>query len=228
MTVGLERFARISQLIRAWHSVSNSDDKQDLLSNAIGGDRCALERLLLSQSLRLSRRIAAKLPETALGVIDADDVLQETFIQAIRDIRACQAGTLESFAAWLTTIADHRLQDMLKGRNRRKRDGGRRRAGLGDSGGNSWLGLVEVLADSKKTPSQSVARREAMRAVQVAVAALPTDQRQAVRLRFLEGKSIEETANKMQRTPAAVNGLIRRAKQALRSSLHRSSMWLSK
>jgi RNA polymerase sigma-70 factor (ECF subfamily) len=208
--------------------VSDPGSDQVLITRAIGGDRAALERLLLARSLRLSRHIARKLPETQRGIIDVDDVVQETLIQAIRDIGTCQARTDASFTAWLATIADHRLQDMLKGAGRRKRGGGRRLQRAEQGQGSSWLSLIDVLADSTHTPSQSVARREAVRAIQVAVAALPDDQREAVRLRYLEGKSIDETAVEMGRTPAAVNGLVRRAKRALRESLHKSSLWLSK
>jgi RNA polymerase sigma-70 factor (ECF subfamily) len=56
---------------------------------------------------------------------------------------------------------------------------------------------------------------------------LPDDQRDAIRIRYLEGKSIDETAAELGRTTAAVNGLVRRAKGALRSALECSSRWLS-
>jgi RNA polymerase sigma-70 factor (ECF subfamily) len=161
-------------------------------------------------------------------LIDVDDVLQEAFIQAIRDIHTCQASTTEGFAAWLTMIAQHRLQDMLKRQKRRKRGGDRRQNHVEQDGASSWLGLIDLVAGPVHTPSQSVARREAVRAIQVAVAALPDDQREAVRRRYLDGKSIDETAAEMDRTPAAVNGLVRRAKQALRESLKASSEWLMK
>ena len=57
---------------------------------------------------------------------------------------------------------------------------------------------------------------------------LPSDQRQAVRLRYLSGKSLEETAVAMGRTPNAVRSLVHRAKQRLHHALRRSSLWLDK
>ena len=87
--------------------------------------------------------------------------------------------------------------------------------------------LVELLSGSIHTPSQSVAVREATQALQVALAGLPDDQRDAIRMRFLDGLSLEETATRMQRTTNAVRGLVHRAKQALRDAMGRSSRWFS-
>ena len=42
---------------------------------------------------------------------------------------------------------------------------------------------------------------------------LPDDQREAVRLRYLGGQSLEETAKEMQRSPGAVRGLLHRARK---------------
>jgi len=64
--------------------------------------------------------------------------------------------------------------------------------------------------------------------VQVGIAGLPDDQREAIWLHHLSGKSIEETAAAMDRTPASVRGLLQRARQALRDALVRSTLWLSK
>jgi RNA polymerase sigma factor (sigma-70 family) len=73
-----------------------------------------------------------------------------------------------------------------------------------------------------------VAGHEAVQAVHVGLAGLPDDQREAIRLHYLDGASVKETAAAMERSPDAVRGLLHRAKQALRNTLGRSSRWLSK
>ncbi|MCA9167929.1 MAG: hypothetical protein KDB23_09690, partial [Planctomycetales bacterium] len=73
--------------------------------------------------------------------------------------------------------------------------------------------------------SYSVMGHEAVQAVEDAIAALPDDHRLAVRLRLLEGKSLEETAQLMDRTPGAVQGLIDRAKKTMRGKLGRLSKY---
>ena len=64
-------------------------------------------------------------------------------------------------------------------------------------------------------------------ALQVALAGLPEDQREAIRLNLLQGKTLEETATAMDRTTPAVRGLIRRGKQQLSEAMGRASVWMS-
>jgi RNA polymerase sigma-70 factor (ECF subfamily) len=196
---------------------------------AIRGDRVALERLLLAQYTRLWQHITSKLKGRLAALLSADDIVQETFVQAIRDIHNCESRTERSFAAWLNTIADHRLLDIARKLNRKKRGGGIAEAHgpVGDTS-DSMAELVEMLSTGGRTPSQSAARHEAIQAIQVAIAALPDDQREAVRLHHLDGKSIDETAVVMGRTPGAVRGLLQRARRALRDALVRSTLWLSR
>jgi RNA polymerase sigma-70 factor (ECF subfamily) len=53
-----------------------------------------------------------------------------------------------------------------------------------------------------------------------ALVALPDDQREAVRLRHLEGWPLADIARHLGRTPAATAGLIKRGMQTLRRLLH--------
>jgi RNA polymerase sigma-70 factor (ECF subfamily) len=87
--------------------------------------------------------------------------------------------------------------------------------------------LVDLLSAREHSPSRSIARREAVRAVQVALAGLPEDYQRALRLRYFEGKSLEETARIMMRTTGAVRGLLDRAKEKLLAALGRASLYLS-
>jgi len=209
--------------------MSTSDGHGALIERATAGDQTALEHLLWNHYRRLLRHIDPKLDGDLQRLVDINDVVQETFIRAIRDIENCQARTEESFAAWLRTIADHTLHDMIRGLYRQKR-GGHRRAANPLAGGSAdcLVQLVDLVPDRGATASKVMARNELIKAMQVGIAGLPDDQREAVRLRYLEGRSAEETAGQMGRTTAAVNGLVRRAKEALRAALDRSSLWLSR
>lgn len=209
--------------------MSTSEDERELIAKAASGDRVALERLMLAYYSRLSQHIAPRLPQALLGVADVDDILQQTYVQVFRDIGEFEPRSDASFFAWLKTIAEHRAQDAVRALSRKKRGGGRRQVReQSDGQATSAANLVEILSAGSHTPSRSIARREAVQAVQVAIAGLPEDQREAIQSRFLEGKSLEETADAMGRSPAAVRGLIHRAKQGLRAALGRSSCWLSR
>jgi RNA polymerase sigma-70 factor (ECF subfamily) len=93
---------------------------------------------------------------------------------------------------------------------------------------SSLADLVDLLCDDTSTASAKAAEKEAIQAVQVGIACLPDEQQQAVRLRYLQGQSLAETANSLGRSPAAVRGLLYRAKLRLRDALGRSSRWFSR
>jgi len=208
--------------------MSTGQTEQELIAKATCGDRGALEELLSAHSARLSRYIAPKLPPSLQGVVGVEDILQQTFVQAFRDVGKLQQTSPRSFAAWLRALAEHQLQDALKGLRRKKRGGGRRRMHtVPECRTGSIMGLIELLCDRHDTPSRSAARREAVRAVQIGMAGLPDDQREAIRRHLLEGSSLAETAAAMDRTPGAVRALIHRGKQRLREAMGRASWWSS-
>jgi len=215
--------------------MSNCQDTFDgasehqLIAQAASGDHVALERLLLANYDRLARSIGAKLPASVQQVIDVDDILQQTFLQVFRDIRNFEAQSGASFFSWIKTVAENRLLDTIKGLKRKKRGGAHHRLReVNDGQASSIKDLVEMLSAHGRSPSRSFARHEAIQAVQIGLASLPHDQREAIRLRFISGKSLEEVATLMGCTRAAVRGLIYRGKQGLHNAMGRSSRWLSK
>jgi RNA polymerase sigma-70 factor (ECF subfamily) len=136
-------------------------------------------------------------------------------MRVFRDIGKFQPRSDNSFRFWLNRIADHCIIDAVRSARRKKRGGDMKR----------------VSPDNKsakgRSPSQSVAGHEAVVAIQIAVAELPTDQRRALQLYWLEDKSLEEVAKELQCSKDAVRGLVDRAKRHLRESLGNSSQWLS-
>jgi RNA polymerase sigma-70 factor (ECF subfamily) len=73
-----------------------------------------------------------------------------------------------------------------------------------------------VLPDPRLTPSSQAIEREQAQALQQALQRLPEDYRQALVMRYLEGRSFEEISQALQRTPAAVRKLWLRALKQLR------------
>ncbi|MBC7853130.1 MAG: sigma-70 family RNA polymerase sigma factor [Pirellulaceae bacterium] len=197
-----------------------------LVAAAVGGDRIALERLLLAQYDLLAGRIGAKLPTRLQATQAVEDILQLTFLQAFSDIGQFERRADATFGNWLARIADNRLCDAIKQHDCAKHGGDLRR--LEDAAGNdsSILSLWDWIASADTSPGSIVAREEAVQAMQVALAALPSDQRAAIRMRFLEGKSLEETAAALDRTPDAVRGLVHRGKEQLLAAMGRASKWL--
>jgi RNA polymerase sigma-70 factor (ECF subfamily) len=85
----------------------------------------------------------------------------------------------------------------------------------------SLIDLVELLSADGRSPSSYLQRDEAVMAVQTVIRQLPDDYRRAIELRFMEGKGLDEVAAIMNRSPRAVQGLVDRAKKAMRLTLER-------
>jgi RNA polymerase sigma-70 factor (ECF subfamily) len=197
--------------------------QEALIEKAVAGDRPALEQLLLAHHDPLAAYIRLRLCRRLSSVSDDEDILHKTYVKAFRGIASFAGRSGESFSAWLRTIARHQIADDLKRRRNERRSPERPK-----EGGSSWiLDLRERVVDRTDTPSKEVARREAVRAMQVALAALPDSHRQAIWLRYLQGLSLEESAKRMGRSLDSVRGLCARGRQRLREILGRASAYLS-
>jgi RNA polymerase sigma-70 factor (ECF subfamily) len=205
-------------------------EQRELVGRAVAGDAEALERLLLAHCDAVAEHVRPKLVGPMQSLLSVEDILQETFFRAFQQIARFEPKTDQSFLAWLKTIAECRIIDAIKHQKRRKRGGDMRRVDAPhDAFQTSVVDLLNLLADERDgSPSQIAATDEAVRALQVAIASLPEDQRQAVLLRYFQQQSLDEAGAAMDRSPEAVRGLLRRAKQALRARMQRTSLWLSK
>lgn len=200
--------------------------EQELLAKASSGDAVALQQLLFDYYDPLREQIASKIPPSVQAVVDADDVVQETFAEVIRELGQFSPRTSQSFCAWLKRIAENRVQAAVRHRMAKKRGGDRKQVhGVIPPGADSMVDLIEVLSAGSHTPSRSAARHEAAAAVQQVIDDLPADYRQAVQLRLLEGRSLTETSGIMNRSPRAVQGLVDRAKKKMRAALGRLSLY---
>jgi RNA polymerase sigma-70 factor (ECF subfamily) len=198
-----------------------------LIDRAKSGEHAALERLLLTDFDPLLRHIQRRLPSSIQGVISPADVLQQSFIQVFRNIRQFKGDSPAAFFAWLKTIAERAVKDAIKAAQRKKRGVGFHQLNTAPHGQASTTShLIERLSHTGATPSQSVSRREVVQAVQIAMAALPEDYQKAVRLRYFDGKSVQQAADAMGKSPGALRGLIVRAKEKLRAAMVRLSVYI--
>jgi RNA polymerase sigma-70 factor (ECF subfamily) len=195
-----------------------------LVDAAIAGDVSAVERLLWDYYSPLQRHVEPKIPRHAHRHFGVEDILQLVFSQAFHDIGRFEPRGDGSFFAWLRTIADHRLIDTLRKIDR----GDAKQLSLAHFGNTSSLAdLLDVVCHDSASPSKHARGQEAIRAIQIAIASLPADQQEAIRLHCLEQKSTEEIARETGRTEAAIRGLVHRGKKNLAEAMGRSSRWLS-
>ncbi len=198
--------------------------EEELLRRAVAGEDLAVRQLLLPHLAHLSRVIADKYPNLNQGMASVDDVIQETFTEAYRQIQEFdpKKGSLRT---WLATIADRRAMHAVRDAQRIKRGGGYKRVGQVVGEETSFHNLVELLSAGSHTASRSAMRHEAVQAVDAVIADLPEDYQKAVQLHLIDENTLQETAEIMGRSPQSVQGLIDRAKKKMRAALGRLSRY---
>ena len=153
------------------------------------------------------------------GKLDPSDVVQQALLQAYRGLEQFRGRSEAELAAWLRQTLAHCLGNALRDFTRDKRDVGRERS-LEAALSQSSSRLEAWLAADQSSPSESVERHEQLLLLAGALAQLPQDQREAVTLHHLQGWSLAELAKHLDRSEAAVAGLLHRGFKRLRELLH--------
>jgi RNA polymerase sigma-70 factor (ECF subfamily) len=156
------------------------------------------------------------------GKVDPSDVVQETLLNAHRQREQFRGTTEAEKAAWLRRILAGTLADALRRMYADKRDAGREQS-LQAALDQSSRRLEAFLAADEPSPSERARHNEQAMRLAAALAQLPDAQRQAVELRHLQGWSIDGISRHLDRTPAAVAGLLKRGLKQLREILQSDS-----
>lgn len=197
-----------------------TQDIETLTQAAAAGDVGALEILLLEYHARLRDLVERRLSQSIRRSVSAEDVLQETYIRAFRFVDTFKPDGDDAFFRWMSTIAGHCVTDLARRRNAQKRGGGR-------DATESVVLLLNAMASRQDAPSRAAARREAVEAMQVALAGLSEDYRVVIELRYIEGLDVAATAKKMGRSTGSVQMLCHRALKRLEAAMGRASHYLS-
>ncbi len=191
--------------------MSNETDAS-LIASAVAGDEIAIQRLLMRSHDRIVRAISPRIPADLRVVLAAEDVCQESYVAAVRAIGSFRPEGEDAFYRWVMTIAGRKLVDTIRTMRAVKRGGGRRHIGSPEGGdATSIVALLELVAVHEHTPSRSAVRREMVVAVEKALGGLKDDYKEVLRLRYLDGLPVVETAKRMGRSAKAVSTLCSRA-----------------
>jgi RNA polymerase sigma-70 factor (ECF subfamily) len=167
-----------------------------LVDAACDGDRAALEALYARHEGRLLAFIRSRMSAELAARVSPEDVLQETLLESSRKIDAFDPQGGASFYRWLVGIARYKVSEANRARLAKKRA--------------LEAPLTADPAHSQTSPSGRAMRFESARALHAALAALPERQAEAVRLRYLEGASVAETAEQLACTESAAKALVTR------------------
>jgi RNA polymerase sigma-70 factor (ECF subfamily) len=142
----------------------------------------------------------------------ADDVVQEAFIKAHRDIRRFEGHS--QLGTWLYRIAINQALDTIRKKQRTDR----------------WLSFLSPLADDENQPampegsvaptvSTGLENRELRETIFEAMGELSVEHRAVVQLRLVDEMSLEETAQFLRCRPGTVNSRLHYACEHLRRKL---------
>ena len=199
--------------------------ENSLLASAAGGDVAAVSALLKRHGPQVCRDLS--IAQQWRSVLDPEDVMQVTYMEAFLQIGQFEPKGSESFPAWLRQIAQNNLRDAIKGLNGEKRPPPAKRLEpprLDDS----VVALYELLGVTTTTPSRVAATEEAKSCLESAIRELPKDYATVVRLHNLEGRTGPEVAATMGRSRGAVFMLLARAHERLRERLGTASQFFSR
>jgi RNA polymerase sigma-70 factor (ECF subfamily) len=153
------------------------------------------------------------------GKFDASDLVQQTLLEACRDLSQFRGQTEVELLAWLRQVLAHVLaHEVRRYRGTQQRDLARE-ASLEQALAQSSERLQDILAASGSSPSQKAVRNEQEVLLADVLAKLPDDYREVIILRNMEGLSHEEVARRLGRGVGAVRMLWVRALARLRSAL---------
>ena len=149
--------------------------------------------------------------------IDPEDIVQVTMLRAAKAFPAFRGRTRQQFFHWLMTIHRNTINEELSWQHAAKRTPNRERSAVATVTEPVLYWLEPE--DGEPTPSVKLMRDEEAIRLAAALAELTPEQSEAVRLRHLEGWSVERIAEHLLRSPQAVAGLIKRGLANLRTRM---------
>jgi RNA polymerase sigma-70 factor (ECF subfamily) len=198
---------------------TNEPACEELLALARAGDDDALGRLLERYRTYLTLLARLQVGRRLQGKADPGDLVQETFLEAARHFAQFRGEAEPEFTGWLRQILVGRLSHLVRHYYGTQARDVRLERVLGEEMDQSSRAIDGGLIAGHSTPSQLASRREQAVLLADALERLPSDYREVIILRHLEGLTFPEVAARMGRSLDSVEKLWVRALPKLRRAL---------
>ena len=168
------------------------------------------ERVLRIVRLRLSAPLRDRLR------LQSMDILQETFLHAIRKLKDFEPTTEASFLHWLSRIVENVIRDQIDYSRAGKRDSAAERSldqSIALQSGHAHL--RDLIPDEGTSPTQAVVRKGIRSIVDNLLLELEESERELIIQRKLEGLTFGEMAAELGKSEDAVRKLFNRSFQKL-------------
>lgn len=196
--------------------MTEGGQRQSWVDKARKGDQAAIASLLATYHSALRARTRERMGPALMARLEAEDLLQQVYLEVLRKIDRFEGRDPKAFLNWTLTILDHKLAGAHRAAHRLKRDVAREQGPRRLTAEQSCINLLEQLYAQAGTPSRIVRRQEAVGALMASISRLSDTYRQVIQLRFLEGRSVSQVAERLGKSNAAVKMLTMRALTSLR------------
>ncbi|MEZ6091137.1 MAG: RNA polymerase sigma factor [Pirellulaceae bacterium] len=206
---------------------ADNDREDELVRRFIGGDRAALEELLLRNYDWLEAYISGLISKEQRNLVQIEDVIQEVYLRVFRKLDSFEPEGRGQLFSWLQTIARNTLFDILRTQKRKRKSIPAVSNQVLSNEGDELQSFIEQLAagdDSRVT--RFVQAKELRQAFWVALTTLTDDYRRTIELLYIEEKPIEEVAEALGKSVDAIRGIRTRARNQLREALVRLSLYV--
>ncbi len=182
-----------------------------LVQKLRSGDRAAMEEFYNIYRSRLYTLVLAQVDQNQAV---AEDLVQETFLAAI--------GSLDKFRGdsqlytWLRSIAFHKLNDYYRRQGREPRT-------QESSPDFDAMKQLEQTGNDEPAAATVLESEEVRQSVNQALEELPQDYQEVLVLKYLEEMPVLEISQVMGRSPKSVEGLLSRARKAMRANLEENN-----
>lgn len=166
-----------------------------LVARSLKGDHGAFELLVRRHQAALFRRARWM----GLDADTAADMVQDALVKAYQNLRSCRDSS--RFGYWVGRILRNRVLDFLKSAERR------------------GVPLPFSLPADSGDPELEQTRTTLRSQLQVALALLPDEQREAFLMKHAEGCSYEEMAELTETSVSAMKMRVHRARETLKAHL---------
>ena len=198
-------------------ATSGSDSEiMELLLSARAGSNSSLGRLLQEYRDYLLLMADEELGSDLKVKVSPSDVVQESCLEVKRDFGQFAGSSPLEFQAWLRRVMLNNIANVVRAyRETEKRDVARERYPSGKTGNNA-----AVLADADTlTASKVMLKSERLETLRLAMARLPQEYQEIIRLRNYERANFEDLGKHFAKTPDAARKLWVRAIEMLQQEL---------
>lgn len=200
---------------------NDPSETADLLRAAVAGDAEAVGRLLQGYRKRLRRMVQLRLDPRLQGRVDASDVLQEAYLDAMRRLAEYLREPTLPFFLWLRFLTGQKLLELRRRHLGTQARDAAREISLhqGAMPEASSACLAAQLLGKMTAPLQAAIRAEMKVRLQEALNSMDALDREVLALRHFEQLDNTETAQVLGITPSGASSRYLRALKRLKDIL---------